>query len=270
MEKKRYSENENPFEIQNLNNQNERMRYLEQKVQMLTEQNSIFKHQLEELKQHEFESAISQQKLEYQNFIFKEKLEEQKLTQKRLEEDNFRLQKSFNEKISMENNLYIKVNLLRDQVKELNEFHFQVKLRKIIKKIIEYLFDKFYPDYMFYDEFPLFHFDFKWKDKKKIIDVLNAHLEKINERSKNNNCIVQFVDPKTEKDPSLKSYIWVFQNDYDFFEYFRINEIDRHILLKIIPKDYFMKIDNFKFDKSIKELISNFEKDTFFHQIRKK
>ena len=279
MEKKRYSENENPFELQNLNNQNERMRYLEEKVQMLTEQNSIFKHQLEELKQHEFESAISQQKLEYQNFIFKEKLEEQKLAQKRLEEDNFRLQKSFNEKISMENNLYIKVNLLRDQVKELNEFHFQVKLRKLIKKIIEYLFDNFYPDYMFYniitkkmefDEFPLFHFDFKWKDKKKIIDVLNALLEKINERSKNNNCIVHFVDPRTEKDPSLKSYIWIFKNDYDFFEYFHMNEIDRHILLKIIPKDYFMKIDNFKFDKSIKELISNFEKNTFFHQIRKK
>jgi hypothetical protein len=37
----------------------------------------------------------------------------------------------------MENNLYIKVNLLRDQVKELNEFHFKVKLRKLIKKIIE-------------------------------------------------------------------------------------------------------------------------------------
>ena len=53
---------------------------------------------------------------------------------KRLEENNFRLQKSFNEKITMENNLYIKVNLLRDQVKELNEFHFQVKLRQLIKK----------------------------------------------------------------------------------------------------------------------------------------
>ena len=105
------------------------MRYLEEKVQMLTEQNSIFKHQLEEIKHHEFESAISQQKLEYQNF----KLEEQKLAQKRLEIDNFRLQKSFNEIISMENNLLIEVNSLQDQVKELNEFHFQEKLRKLPK-----------------------------------------------------------------------------------------------------------------------------------------
>ena len=40
----------------------------------------------------------------------------------------------------------------------------------------------------------------------------------------------------------------------DFFEYFGINEIDRRILLKIIPREYFMKIDNFEFDKKIKEL----------------
>ena len=62
------------------------MRYLEKMVQKLTEQNSIFRHQLEQLK---IESAIFQQKLEYQNFKF----EEQKLAQKRLEIDNFRLQK---------------------------------------------------------------------------------------------------------------------------------------------------------------------------------
>ena len=123
-------------------------------VQKLTEQNSIFKNQLE---QNKIESSLFQQKFEYQDF----KLKEQKLSQKRLEEDNFRLQssqkrleednsrlqKSFNEKISIENSLYIKVDLLRDQVRELNEFHFQIKLRKLIK----YLFDEFYPDYMFYD-----------------------------------------------------------------------------------------------------------------------
>ena len=114
-EKKRYLENERHFEQQNFNNQNERMRYLEELVQKLIEQNSIFKHQLEQLK---IESSIFQQKLERQNFIFKQKLEEQKLAHKRLEIDNLRLQKSFNEIISMENNLLIKVDLLQDQVKE--------------------------------------------------------------------------------------------------------------------------------------------------------
>ena len=275
-EKKRYLENERHFEQQNLNNQNERMRYLEELVQKLIEQNSIFKHQLEQLK---IESSIFQQKLERQNFIFKQKLEEQKLAHKRLEIDNLRLQKSFNEIISMENNLLIKVDLLQDQVKELNEFHFQAKLRKLVKKLIEFLFDEFYPDYMFYNiitkkmkfyRFPIFRFGFKRNDENKIIDTLNDLLDKIFARAKNNDCIVHFVDPRTEKDATFRRYIWVFKEDYYFFEHFEIDEIERHILLKIIPREYFMKIDNFKFDKSIKELISNFEKKTFSNKIRKK
>ena len=250
-------------------------------VQKLTEQNSIFKNQLE---QNKIEFSLFQQKFEYQDF----KLKEQKLSQKRLEEDNFRLQssqkrleednsrlqKSFNEKISIENSLYIKVDLLRDQVRELNEFHFQVKLRKLIKKLIKYLFDEFYPDYMFYDirtkkmkfeKFPLFLFDFKLEDRKIIIDILNELLDKIYARAQNNDCIVHFVDPRTENDPSLRRYIWVFKDDYAFFEYFHISEIGRNILLKIIPRVYFMKINNFEFDKSIKELMSNFERNTFYY-----
>ena len=86
-EKKRYSENDSTFDIQNLSNQNERIRYLEEMVQKLTEQNSIFKNQLE---QNKIEFSLFQQKFEYQDF----KLKEQKLSQKRLEEDNFRLQSS--------------------------------------------------------------------------------------------------------------------------------------------------------------------------------
>ena len=280
-EKKRYSENDSTFDIQNLSNQNERIRYLEEMVQKLTEQNSIFKNQLE---QNKIEFSLFQQKFEYQDF----KLKEQKLSQKRLEEDNFRLQssqkrleednsrlqKSFNEKISIENSLYIKVDLLRDQVRELNEFHFQVKLRKLIKKLIKYLFDEFYPDYMFYniitkkmkfEKFPLFLFDFKLEDRKIIIDILNELLDKIYARAQNNDCIVHFVDPRTENDPSLRRYIWVFKDDYAFFEYFHISEIGRHILLKIIPRVYFMKINNFEFDKSIKELMSIIERNTFYY-----
>ena len=222
-------------------------------VQKLIEQNSIFKHQLE---QNKIESAI-----------FQQKLEEQKLAQRKLEIDNLRLQKSFNGIISMENNLLIKVNLLRDQVNELNEFDSQAKLRKLIKKLIEYLFDEFYPDYIFYNlitkkmkfyGFPFFRFGFKWNDEMKIINTLNGLLDKIFARSKNNNNIFHFVVPRTEKDAKFRRYIWIFKDDYDFFEYFGINEIDKHILLKIIPREYFMNIDNFQFDKSIKELISNF------------
>ena len=266
-EKKRYTESENPFQLQSLNNQNERIKYLEEMVQKLIEQNSIFKHQLE---QNKIESAIFQQKLEEQNFKLEElnfKLEEQKLAQRRLELDNLRLQKSFNRIISIENNLLIKMNLLQDQVQELNEFHFQAKLRKLVKKLIEFLFDEFYPDYMSYNiitkkikfyRFPLLCFVYKWNDEMKIIDSLNDLLDKIFVKSKKNNNIFHFVAPRTEKDEKFRRYIWVFKDDYDFFEYFGINGIDRRILLKIIPREYFMKIDNFEFDKKIKELISNF------------
>ena len=271
-EKKRYTESENPFQLQSLNNQNERIKYLEEMVQKLIEQSSIFKYQLE---QNKIESAIFQQKLEEQNFKLEElnfKLEEQKLAQRRLEIDNLRLQKSFNGIISKENNLLIEVNSLQDQVKELNEFHFQTKLRKLVKKLIEFLFDEFYPDYMSYSiitkkmkfyGFPFFRFGFKWNDEMKIINTLNGLLDKIFARSKNNNNIFHFVVPRTEKDAKFRRYIWIFKDDYDFFEYFGINEIDRHILLKIIPREYFMNIDNFQFDKSIKDLISNFKRNYF-------
>ena len=99
------------------------------------------------------------------------------------------------------------MNSLQDQVKELNEFHFQSKLRKLLKKLIEYLFDKFYSDYKFYNiitkklkfhRFPLFRFDFKWNDEMKIINSLNVLLDKIFARAKCNDCIVHFVAPRTE------------------------------------------------------------------------
>ena len=84
--------------------------------------------------------------------------------------------------------------------------------------------------------FPSFRFDFKWNDETKIINTLNALLDKIFAKAKNKDYIVHFVDPRTEKDANFRRYIWVFGDDYDFFEYFGINGIDRRILLKIIPR----------------------------------
>ena len=77
------------------------------------------------------------------------------MDQQKLKEDNYKLKQSFQEelreKILMENNLLLKLDLLQDQVKELNEFHFQVKLRKLLKNLIEFLFDKFYPKFMLFN-----------------------------------------------------------------------------------------------------------------------
>ena len=53
---------------------------------------------------------------------------------------------------------------------------------------------------MKFEKFPLFLFDFKLEDRKIIIDILNELLDKIYARAQNNDCIVHFVDPRTEND----------------------------------------------------------------------
>ena len=102
-------------------------------IQKLKGLNSLFLHQLE----------ISNRKikeLQEQNFRFNSELEEQRVTQKILKQENYRLQQSFKEKAILENILLRKVDLLKVQVDELSQFHFKVKLRKLLKNLIEYLF----------------------------------------------------------------------------------------------------------------------------------
>ena len=66
--------------------------------------------------------------------------------------DNYLLKLSLKnqaeDSIQSENRLLLKINKLESQVKDLNDFHFQVKLRKLIKNLLEYLFDKYYPKFM--------------------------------------------------------------------------------------------------------------------------
>ena len=52
------------------------------------------------------------------------------------------------ERIQSENRLLLKINELKNQVKDLDDFHFQVKLRKLIKNLLEYLFDKYYQKFI--------------------------------------------------------------------------------------------------------------------------
>ena len=210
-----------------------------------------------------------------QNFTFKVQLEEYRLAQQKLKEENYRLQQSFQEKITFENNLLLKMDLLLEQVDELNEFHFQMKLKKLLKNLIEYLFEKFYPKHMFFNiiknkmefyNFPLSTELLMLIGKDKVIGTLNALLDKIFSRIKINDYIVHFVDSNATENKYLRRFIKVFKARYGFFEYFHIKAIDRKILLEIIPEDYFMVIDNFKFDKCIKELIQNYEKKHFVNK----
>ena len=81
---------------------------------------------------------------------------------------------------------------MRDQVKELNEFYFQLKLKKLLKNLIEFLLDKFYPKFIFFNiktnkiefyNFPLSSELLIFIGKDKIIDTLNTLLETIFSRA---------------------------------------------------------------------------------------
>ena len=261
-ERKSNINSENLFEYQNLNKMSQNMEdEFEYKRQKKIDLISKFQHQLE----------ITNRKikeLQEQNLKLNSKLEEQKVTQEILKFENYRLQQSFKEKITLENKLLKKVEQLKDQVDELNEFHFKAKLRKLLKNLIEYLFQQFYPNYIFFNKetnkikfflFPRNKFKtIEFIKQNKIITILNNLLDKIFIGSKSNDYVVHFVEQRAEDNPYYRRYINVFKNTDDFFQYFNIHGIDRFVLLQIIPPNYFMEIDNFKFDKSIRDIIRNY------------
>ena len=261
-ERKSNINSENPIEYQNLNKMSQNMEAeFEYKRQKKIDLISKFQHQLE----------ITNRKikeLQEQNLKLNSKLEEQKVTQEILKFENYRLQQSFKEKITLENKLLKKVEQLKDQVDELNEFHFKAKLRKLLKNLIEYLFQQFYPNYIFfYKETNKIKFQFFPRNKfktiefikqNKIITILNNLLDKIFIESKSNDYVVHFVEQRAEYNPHYRRYINAFKNTDDFFQYFNIHGIDRFVLLQIIPPNYFLEIYNFKFDKSIRDIIRNY------------
>ena len=252
----------NPIEYQNLNKMSQNMEAeFEYKRQKKIDLISKFQHQLE----------ITNRKikeLQEQNLKLNSKLEEQKVTQEILKFENYRLQQSFKEKITLENKLLKKVEQLKDQVDELNEFHFKAKLRKLLKNLIEYLFQQFYPNYIFFNKetnkikfflFPRNKFKtIEFIKQNKIITILNNLLDKIFIGAKSNDYVVPFVEQRAEDNPYYRRYINVFKNTDDFFQYFNIHGIDRLVILQIIPPNYLMEIDNFKFDKSIRDIIRNY------------
>ena len=110
-----------------------------------------------------------------------------------------------------------------------------------------------------FSQFPLGEFNFELKNRPKIINILNELLDKIFVGAKDKDYIVHFVEPRAVVDVNCQRYIPVFQDPYEFFNYFDINSDDGTILIQIIPMSLFMEIDNFKFEKNIKELIRNYD-----------
>ena len=164
-------------------------------------------------------------------------------------------------------NLQKDVRSLNVQVKELNKYFFAGKLRKLSKKLIEYIIKNFYYSYMksmksnsskkriYFVKAPRLS-SLNWATDNDIIDALNRMLEKLFSKAKSNDLVIHFFDVKANKDYSLKKIYSVFKNKDEFFNYFKIIGNDKKIIDTIFPEDYLTIIDNTSEDISIKNILN--------------
>ena len=147
------------------------------------------------------------------------------------------------------NNLQEDITALNVQVKELDKYFFAGKLRKLSKKLIEYIIKNFYYSYMksmksnsskkriYFVKAPRLS-SLNWATDNDIIDALNRMLEKLFSKAKSNDLVIHFFDVKANKDYSLKKIYSVFKNKDEFFNYFKIIGNDKKIIDTIFPEDY--------------------------------
>ena len=223
-----------------------------------------FEREIKELRR-----DITEIKRDKENF----EREEKKLRgyNRKLEED---LEKLKNDSKNNYRKLFNEIDLLKNQVKELEEFHFSSKLRKLLKNLIGFIIINFYPRYMLYQESidriyfvyaPRFPYNLEWAKDKEIIDALNLILELLLSTENDKDFVIHFVDPRAKKNNHYKRIYNVFSKPNEFFRFFNISDIDRKILIELIPENYFTQIDNISFEINLKELMSKImnEKNIF-------
>lgn len=150
------------------------------------------------------------------------------------------------------NNLQKEVRALNCQVKKLNEYCFADKLRKLSKKLIEYIIKNYYYSYMESNTYSKRIYFVKapklsqlyWAKDKDIINALNKMLQQLFSKAKSKDFIVHCFDAMTNKDKSYKKIDSVFKNKNEFFAFFDINGNDKIILDEIFPEKYLTIIDN--------------------------
>ena len=148
-------------------------------------------------------------KMRRDNLELKRYNKEMKNDKRKLEEDKEKiennLEKLKNDSKKNYNKILNELDLLKNKVKELEEFHFSSKLRKLLKNLIEFIIDNFYPQYMLYQESidriyfvnaPRFPYNLEWVKDKEIIDALNRILELLFSTAKNKDFVIHFVDQR--------------------------------------------------------------------------
>ena len=224
----------------------------------------VFGEEIRELKKSNVKLAKDNEKL----------AKDEELLQKHIENIQSDLMMNKNESVKNYNKLLNKIDFLKNQIKELQEFHFSAKLRKLLKNLIGFIINNFYPKYIKYQKSneriyffkaPRFPYHLQWAEDKEIIDALNRILELLFSTSKEKDFVVHFVDQRAKKNNLYKKVFNVFEKTDDFFRFFNISNIDKNILIELIPENYFTQIDNLSFEINIKELMAKIsdEKNIF-------
>ena len=160
------------------------------------------------------------------------------------------------------NELINKNKELGQKVDELYRFSFSAKLRKLLKKLLEYIIKK-YIRYMKYekDKNTLYFIEspiqgLYGRKANETINALNEILGIIFSYSKKSDYTIHFVSKKAEKNKVFKEDIIVFEKYKNFSEFFKLSKNCEKILINLIPEKYFTIIDNSDFKKKIPYLIS--------------
>ena len=141
-----------------------------------------------------------------------------------------------------------KIRDLEDKVKSLSIYVFKAKLRKLLKKLLEYIVKKYFHFIRFNKHENKIYFKFapyiSGLTEYEIITALNSMLKVIFHNITLNNYIIHFVDEQAFFNESAKKDIKVFSKSENFFEYFHISMLHEKIIKELIPEHYFTTINN--------------------------
>lgn len=209
------------------------------------------RRQDEKITKFEIESGIKEGKiirLEINNERQREKITKLEINNERQEE-----------KIISQGN---KIRDLEDKVKSLSIYVFKAKLRKLLKKLLEYIVKNYFHFIRFNKHENKIYFKFapyiSGLTEYEIITALNSMLKVIFHNITLNNYIIHFVDEQAFFNESAKKDIEVFSKSENFFEYFHISMLHEKIIKELIPEHYFTTINNYEFDFNVEKLLYNY------------
>ena len=178
--------------------------------------------------------------------------------------NNIKELKDDNEELENKNGyLERKIDKLERERDKLYAIVFSCQLRKLLKKLLEFIFnDPFLSSglemigkdihfLLLPKELSSLNFD-----KYDIIEALDLLLDIIQSFTSKCDYTINYVNKEARSQIELRKRINVFDSYEEFFSFFDINKNYQDILIKLIPTYLFESIDNFTFEEKFSSLIS--------------